>query len=125
MKAKEKDTQLTLRVLARIQLHDSKNPITAKQLCDIFGLNDIRQVTQLIETFRDAGHKIASSKGGFNQYLGRMVPSGYFLAKTPEEMRDTFDMYQSTIRQLSSRAKKLMAFAGQDTLWQQDTQDAA
>ena len=112
-----KDTQIALRMLARIQLHTVKSPITGKELADVFGLRNIRQVTQIIETLRDNGHKVASSKGGFNQYLGFIVPSGYFIAKTPEEMRATADFYQSTIEQLSRRRKKLMTFEGAPTIW--------
>ena len=105
---KTSDTLFAQAVVAAILCRSYRNPITGAVLAEQFAV-DIRTITGIVEQARDAGMKISSSKGGFDKYLGLVVPSGYYQAKTPEEMRSTYDMYQSTIKQLSTRAKKMMA----------------
>lgn len=106
-------------VIAAILCRSYRNPITGKVLADQFGV-DIRKITQIIEEARDSGIKIASSKGGRDDYIGGVVPAGYYQAHSPEEMRSTFEMYRSTIKQLSSRAKAIMNFNGQNpTIFEQ------
>lgn len=107
-------------VIAAIICRSYKNPITGAALAGSFGV-DIRKITQIVEGARDAGIKIASSKGGFDKYLGRVVEAGYYRANAPEEMRSTYDMYQDTIKNLSARAKKMMNFNRENpSLYEQD-----
>ena len=106
-----------VRVLASIQLHTFQNPISVDELEASFGVPE-RKITQAIEYLRDNGHKIASSKGRFDAYLGVDIAPGYYIARTPEEMASTLDMIQHTIEKLSSRKKKLGDFGNIDpTFW--------
>jgi predicted DNA-binding transcriptional regulator YafY len=107
-------------VTAAILCRSWKNPITGAALAQSFSV-DIRRITGVIEEARDAGIKIASSKGGFDKHINRQLEPGYYQAKTPEEMRSTYDMYQATIKNLSARAKKIMNFNGVNpSLYEQD-----
>ena len=113
-------TQLRDRILAAILCRRYRNPITAQVLVDQFpDLHSIREVTEIVAEARDAGYKIASSKGGWDRYLNENVEAGYFQAVRPEEIRSTADMLESTIAHLSSRRKKLLTFGGDPTLYEQ------
>jgi hypothetical protein len=121
------ETMFAQAVTAAILCRDFKNPITGAALAQEFGVN-IRTITGVIEIARDSGIKIASSKGSFDKFLNRKVDAGYYQAKSPEEMRSTYDFYQKTIKELSARAKKLMDFGGANpSVFEQglDDQEAA
>jgi hypothetical protein len=118
-------SEFSLRVLAHIQLRTYRNPVSSKELEAAFGVNE-RRITYAIEHLRDRGHKVASSKGRNDEYLGVYVPSGFYIARRPEEMAATADMLDSTIQKLSQRKKKLMDFGNAaPSLWQQEGTTAA
>ena len=75
----DNETRLVLRVLARIQTHTIAGPIAGDALAEEFGIS-WRKVASIVEQLRDNGHKIGSSNGN---------PSGYFVARTPEELHPT------------------------------------
>ena len=95
-----RDTQLALRILARIQQHGIDDPITGHALAFMFGIN-IRQVQHIVEELRDAGHKVGSSMA---------APMGYFIAKRPEELLDTVEHYRSRAKEFCIRANRLLDF---------------
>lgn len=97
---RDRDTQLALRILARIQEYDIKAPITGEALAQEFGTN-WRKVADIVEQLRDAGHKIGSSMS---------KPMGYFLARSPEDL-------QGTLTHLESRAKKILARRNRLAWW--------
>jgi biotin operon repressor len=105
----EEMAQFAVRVLAHIQLRDYTHPVNSDELEAVFGVKE-RQITQAIEYLRDSGHKVASSKGRHDRYLGVYVPPGFYIARRPEEMRSTADMLQSTIQRISERRRRLMDF---------------
>ena len=112
-------------VTAAILCRTHRNPITGSALAQEFNV-DIRKITGVIEDARDAGVKIASSKGGFDRHLGMVVEAGYYQAHTPEQMRSTYEMYQTTIKNLSARAKKMMCFDNcNPSLYEQHDEEAA
>lgn len=107
------ETMLTLRVLARIQMHSIRSPITGGTLAKIYGI-DIRHVQHIVEDLRDAGHKIGANQS---------PPRGYFLAKGPDEMFETAELLRDRGRTFFARAARLMNFGGnQRTVWEQETE---
>ena len=117
---KPTETMFAQSVVASILCRSFKNPITGSALAAQYSV-DIRKITQVVEEARDAGIKIASSKGGFDRHMGVIVEPGYYQAKRPEEMRSTYEMYQQTIGNLSARAKRLMNFNRENpSLYEQD-----
>jgi biotin operon repressor len=94
------DTKLALRVLARIQQHDSRSPIMYDSLAAEFQIS-WRKVASIVEELRDAGHKIGSSNS---------EPHGCFLARTPEEL-------SPTITRMKDQAKKILARTNRMADW--------
>ena len=111
-------TMLALRILARIQCHDFRNPISREALAGEFGI-DARKVSSIVSDLHDAGHKIAWSRGGYDKYLNCQLNSGYFLAKTPEQMRSTVDTYEKMAMRYLNLKKSLMDFGNEPTIWEQ------
>jgi hypothetical protein len=121
-KAAEKETEdlarFALRVLAHIQLRDYHHPVNSDELEAVFGVSE-RRITQAIEFLRDEGHKVASSKGRNDKYLGVYVPPGFYIARRPEQILSTCDMLDSTIKRLSERKRKLLDFGNAAlSLWE-------
>jgi tRNA G26 N,N-dimethylase Trm1 len=94
------DTKMALRVLARIQEHDSRAPITYDSLAAEFQIS-WRKVASIVEELRDTGHKIGSSNS---------EPHGCFLARTPEEL-------SPTITRMKDQAKKILARTNRMADW--------
>jgi hypothetical protein len=110
------DTQLTLRLLARIQLHRIEDPIAGRVLAEEFGI-DIRRVQMVVEELRDARYKIGSSMDGSKP--------GYFLARNADELYETAEHYRSRARAFLGRANRLMDFGSmQPTLYEQPVTEA-
>lgn len=110
------DTQLALRVLARIQMHRKEDPIAGHALAEEFGIN-LRKVQWVIEELRDADYKIGSSMDASNP--------GYFLARNAEELSETAEHYRSRARAFLGRANRLMDFGSlQPTLYEQPITEA-
>ena len=106
-------------VTAAILCRNWRNPITGDALCQEFGC-DIRKITTIVKNARVAKTKIASSRGGYDKYLGAMVHAGYYQARTPEEMRSTADMIHGTAMELLKLEKDLMDFGNvQPSVWEQ------
>lgn len=113
---RSKDTQLTLRVLARIQLHRVEDPIAGHALAEEFRIN-LRRVQTVVEELRDAGYKIGSSMDGSNP--------GYFLARNAEELFETAEHYRSRARRFLGTANRLMDFGSlQPTIFEQTVTEA-
>lgn len=94
------EVALTLRVLARIQQHDSACPITYDSIAAEFQIS-WRKVATIVEQLRDAGHKIGSSNS---------EPHGCFVARTPEEL-------SPTITRMKDQAKKILARTNRMADW--------
>jgi hypothetical protein len=104
------DTRLTLRILARIQIHRIEYPITGRALAEEFGI-DIRKVQLVVEELRKGGHKIGSQMAN---------PAGYFLARNPEELYETAEHYRSRAKEFCLQANRLMDFgSAQPTIFEQ------
>lgn len=105
-------------VLAAILCRTIRNPITGDALALQFS-TDRRKIADLIETWRDEGIKIGSTKGGLDAD-GNERPKGYFQAKDPGEMLETVAHMESMARQIWARAQKLKKWGTVPTLWEQD-----
>jgi len=98
--------QFAIRILAHIALHTAKNPVGSDTLEAAFGCKE-RKITQAVAYLRDHGHKIASSRGGYDEVLNCDIPAGFFLARNPEEISSTISMLKSNIKRQSERIAKL------------------
>jgi hypothetical protein len=113
------DAMFVQGILAAILCRTYKNPITGDALAEGYGV-DLRQITTIVSNARKKRIKIASSKGGRDEYLGVKVEAGYYQARTPEEMRSTADMIHGTAMELLKLEKDLMDFGNvQPSVWEQ------
>lgn len=114
---------LITRISVLIEQHTPDHPISSKALSEIFSMS-VRDVNAAVQKLIYGGKKVRSWRGGFDKYLGRDMPAGYSLARTPEEIRATADMLFETAESLKFRALQLMNFGtGEPCFWQQE--DAA
>ena len=104
------ETRLVLRVLARIQTHTIAGPISGDALADEFGIS-WRKVASIVEQLRDNGHKIGSSNGS---------PSGYFIARTPEELHPTISRMRDQAKKILARTNRMADFqSSEPTVFEQ------
>jgi hypothetical protein len=110
---RNKDVQLPLRILARIQQHlGENNAIKIKALSEEFGICE-RQVKGHIEELRDAGYKIGSRKSPADL-------AGVFIATHPAEIYETVTRLHEEGIKLLVRAKKLLDWKNdQPTVFEQ------
>lgn len=110
---KNRDTQLALRVLARIQQHSIDAPILGHNLAAEFN-TDIRKIADIVEQLRDGGHKIGSNKA---------KPMGYFLARTPEELSPTIERLRDTAKEIFARTNRMADWGHKEpTIFEQQLQ---
>lgn len=113
------------KILGSILCRTWKNPITGQALADSYQV-DIRVVTSVVKQKRAAKIKIASSRGGFDKYIGQNVEPGYYRAYSPEEMASTAEMLRKTALAELAIAKSLMDFGEADlNLWEKIDEEAA
>ena len=104
------ETRLALRVLARIQTHTIAGPIAGDALAAEFGIS-WRKVASIVEQLRDNGHKIGSSNGN---------PSGYFVARTPEELHPTITRMRDQAKKILARTNRMADFhSSEPTVFEQ------
>lgn len=98
--------QLSLRILAVIQQHRPSNPILARDLAEMFclGRNGERRVKAITRQLRLAGHKVGSSKTD---------PCGFFIGRTPDELRATAFRLFDEARSSAEQGRALLNFEGQ------------
>lgn len=110
MNSRKRDIQLPLRILARLQQHTIKNPITAESLGAEFDLSR-REVMAITLELIDAGHKIGSNKA---------KPLGIYIATHPIEVHETARRMEKEGIKYLERARKLMDWGGkQPTIFEQ------
>jgi len=108
---KEKTLELQMKVLRVIEDRTIGNPITGDAIAEKVG-SQWREVAMCISALRYQGFKIGSSK---------VKPMGYFIARTPEEIKETVDrMKQTCIVQLRLLHKMNAWNGSQPTLWEGD-----
>ena len=106
----DKNTDLTLRVLARIQQYSQDGPITGAALAAEFGIS-WRKVADIVEDLRDNGHKVGSSM---------TAPMGYFIAHHPVELVSTLEHLESRAKKILGRRNRLANWGGaQPTIFEQ------
>jgi len=102
------DNEMSVRVLNVISQRTIDNPITGEAIAQQVGTN-WRSVAACVETLRFLGFKIGSSK---------TKPMGYFLARTPNEMRPTAErMKQTCLVQLKQVQRMYMWNGDQPTIF--------
>lgn len=108
---RDRNTTLTLRVLARIQQYTIEQPITGEALAAEFGTS-WRKIAEIVEELRDAGHKIGSSKS---------KPMGYFIARHPAELQGTLNHLEGQAKKILARRNRLAWWGGsQPTVFEQE-----
>ena len=124
----EQKRRLMIRMIAKINLLTPDRAIHGKELGIQLGFEEKeaeRRVASLVEEARKGGVKIRSWRGGYDQYLGRDLPTGYSMARTPEEMRACADMFHDTAVTMFAMENRLMDFGSEPSLWRQAAQDEA
>lgn len=102
------ENELVVRVLNVISQRTIDNPITGDAIAQLVSTN-WRTVAGCVETLRFLGFKVGSSK---------TKPMGYFLARTPEEMRSTAErMKQTCLVQLKQVQRMYMWNGNQPTIF--------
>lgn len=96
----KRDTQLSLRILKRIEQHTKPHPIKIKALEAEFGVTN-RDVKSRIADLIDAGYKIGSSK---------REPMGVFMATHPTEVLETVKRMKDEGLKYLVRARKLLTW---------------
>ena len=115
-------------MIAKINLRTPDNAIHGRALGIELGFPEEqaeRKVASLVAEARGEGVKIRSWRGGYDQYLGRDLPTGYSMARTPEEMRGCSDMLHETAIAMLALETRLIDFGAEPSLWCQATQDEA
>lgn len=108
---KNPDTELLVKILRVISDRTIDNPITGDAIGEMVNC-EWRQVARKVEELRFMGFKIGSSK---------TKPMGYFLARTPEEMRPTSErMKQSCLVQLAQLKRMNTWNDVEPTIWEGD-----
>jgi hypothetical protein len=111
-----KSSDLTSKMLLRIEQHHKENPIRLEALRLEFGLKDVRQVKSIIARLIDLGAKIGSCKSG--------ELTGVFIGRDAFEMIETADRLRQEGRKLFIRANKLMDFKSTaPTVWEQQLEE--
>lgn len=104
-------TDLREKVLRVISDRNISNPITGAAIGELVG-TDWRSVALCIEMLRFNGFKIGASKS---------KPMGYFLARTPEEMRETSERIRQGCLVQLRMLKHINTWNGNTpTLWEGD-----
>lgn len=106
---KPTDTMFHDSIIAAILCRSYKNPIPGAALAAQFGV-DIRRIADEVRDARRAGHKIASSRGGWDRFMNVELEPGYYGGRRPEEMASTAEMLRNTGLDLLHTAKLLMDF---------------
>ena len=107
-KAQQIQNEMTMRVLKVISDRTIENPITGEGIAQMVG-SEWRMVARSVETLRFLGFKIGSSK---------TKPMGYFLARSPEEMRPTAErMKRTCLVQLKQVQRMYMWSGNQPTIF--------
>ncbi len=103
MKPINRERQLPLRVLRRVEQHTKNDPILGAALAEELGVS-WRTVAACVEELRDAGFKVGSS----NQ-----SPMGYFMARDSYQMLETVDRLRSQAKKILARTNRMMDFQSQ------------
>jgi predicted transcriptional regulator len=104
------EADVALRILAVIQRHTIKDPITISQLAEMFGLQE-RGVKSYLKMLIDNGHKVGSNKS---------APLGVFIARYPEEMRETAERLHREGVKMIAKAHRLMDYGNKElTIFEQ------
>jgi hypothetical protein len=104
-------TELHTRVLRVISDRTIENPITARAIGELINA-DVRTIAQCVEELRFMSFKIGSSKKS---------PMGYFLARNPEELKETSERMKQTCLVQLAQLKRMNTWNSiQPTIWEGD-----
>jgi len=104
-------TELYMKVLRVISDRTIENPITGNAIGELVGV-DWRTVAQCVEELRFMRFKIGSSK---------KKPMGYFLARNPDEMKETTERIKQTCLVQLAQLKRMNTWdESAPTIWEGD-----
>ena len=105
----QRDMQIALRVLKRIEEHTIREPITIPALAAEFGIAE-REVKSCIVELVEAGHKVGSNKS---------KPMGVFIARDPSEIYETaMRLHREGLKYLARSKKLREGWGEQVSVWE-------